>query len=316
MTGIANRGPRTAGAATPKGRIAVSIDMRDPRFRSIVAEDAEVERVAGGFDFTEGPVWHPQEKFLIFSDMPGDHMRRWSPAAAVSTFRKPCNMANGNAYDRSGRLVTCEHAASRVTRTEADGTIVALATHYEGKELNSPNDIVVRSDGTIFFTDPDFGRRPYYGVPRESELDFRGLYLIRPDGELRLLVDDFGQPNGLCLSLDESKLFVNDSPRRHIRMFDVDGDALSGGDVWAETGGVEGERTPDGMKIDSAGNLFCVGPGGIHVFDAGAVRLGVILVPENVANFAWGEDDLRSLLITASSSLYRVRLGVPGLPAF
>jgi len=294
----------------------MSIDMHDPRFGSIVARDAQVERLATGFDFTEGPVWHPHEKFLIFSDMPGDHMRRWTPAEGITTFRKPSNKANGNAYDRSGRLVTCEHASSRVTRTEADGTIVPLATHYEGKQLNSPNDVVVRSDGAIFFTDPEFGRRERFGVPRMSELDFRGLYLIKPDGELRLLADDFGQPNGLCFSLDEKRLFVNDSPHRHIRVFEVDGDALSGGKLWAETGGGEGERTPDGMKIDSAGNLFCVGPGGIHVFDAEARRGGVVLFPENVANFAWGEDDLKSLLVTASSSLYRVRVEIAGLPAF
>ncbi|HWT32062.1 MAG TPA: SMP-30/gluconolactonase/LRE family protein [Propylenella sp.] len=294
----------------------MSIDVRDPRFLSIVRDDTKVERLATGFDFTEGPVWHPHDKFLIFSDMPGDHMRRWTAAEGISTFRKPCNMANGNAYDRQGRLLTCEHASSRVSRTEPDGTIVALATHYRGKELNSPNDIVVRSDGTIFFTDPDFGRRAYYGVPRESQLGFRGLYMIRPNGELRLLVDDFGQPNGLCFSLDERRLFVNDSPRRHIRVFDVDDGGVSGGDLWAETGGAEGERTPDGMKIDSAGNLFCVGPGGIHVFDGDGERLGVILVRENVANFAWGEDDLKSLLITASKSLYSLRVEVSGLPAF
>jgi gluconolactonase len=174
----------------------------------------------------------------------------------------------------------------------------------------------VRRDGTIFFTDPDFGRRPRFGIPRQSELAFRGVYLIRPDGELRLLADDFDQPNGLCFSLDETKLFVNDTPRRHIRVFDVVGDALSGGEVWAELGGAEGDRTPDGMKVDSAGNLFCVGPGGIHVFGSEAKRLGIILVPENVANFAWGEDDLKSLLITASSSLYRIRVEAPGLPAF
>jgi gluconolactonase len=294
----------------------VNVDVRDPRLLSILKQDAELVRLATGFEFTEGPVWHPVEKFLIFSDMPGDHMRRWRPDEGISTFRKPCNMANGNAFDRQGRLVTCEHASSRVTRTERDETIVPLATHYNGKELNSPNDIVVRSDGTIFFTDPEFGRRPYYGVPRESELAFRGVYLIRPNGELKLLADDFGQPNGLCFSLDEKRLFVNDSPRRHIRVFDLSDDALSGGEVWAETGGAEGERTPDGMKVDSAGNLFCVGPGGIHVFDGSGQRLGVILVPENVANFTWGEDDLRSLLITASKSLYRIRVEVPGLPAF
>jgi gluconolactonase len=294
----------------------MSIDVRDPRFTSIVARDAEVERVATGFDFTEGPVWHPRDKYLVFSDMPGDHMRRWTPTEGISTFRKPCNMANGNAYDRTGRLVTCEHASSRVSRTEPDGSIVTLASHYRGKELNSPNDIVVRSDGAIFFSDPDFGRRQYFGVPREKDLDFQGLYVIRPDGELLLLADDFGQPNGLCFSLDEKKLYINDSPRRHIRVFDVDGEKVSGGEIWAELGGVEGERTPDGMKIDSQGNVFCVGPGGIHVFSTEAERLGVILIPENTANFAWGEDDLKSLLITASTSLYRVRVEVPGLPAF
>jgi gluconolactonase len=201
----------------------VSIDVHDVRLLSIVDRDAKVEQLATGFDFTEGPVWHPYEKFLIFSDMPNDHMRRWTPADGISTFRKPCNMANGNAYDRDGRLLTCEHASSRVTRTEKNGEIVPLATHYRGKQLNSPNDIVVRSDGAIFFSDPEFGRRPRFGVPRQSELDFRGLYMLRPEGELLLLADDFGQPNGLCFSLDESRLFVNDSPRRHIRVFEMQG---------------------------------------------------------------------------------------------
>jgi gluconolactonase len=295
----------------------VTIDVIDARFRDIVGEGAELEQLATGFEFTEGPVWHPEQEFLIFSDMPGDHMRRWTAAEGITTFRKPCNMANGNAYDRSGRLVTCEHASSRVTRTEHDGTIVPLATHYDGKQLNSPNDIVVRSDGTIIFTDPEFGRRPRFGIPRECELAFRGVYMLRPDSELRLLADDFGQPNGLCLSLDEKRLFVNDSPRRHIRVFDIEeNDTLTGGAVWAETGGGEGERTPDGMKFDSAGNLFCIAPGGIHAFDADGVRIGRILVPENVANLAWGDSDLRSIFITASSSLYRLRVNVAGLPAF
>ena len=293
------------------------LDPKDAQFADIFDADAEVDRLATGFIFTEGPVWHPHEKTLIFSDMPGDHMRRWTAADGITTFRQPCNMANGNAYDRQGRLVTCEHSSSRVTRTEHDGTIVPLATHWNGKELNSPNDIIVRSDGTIFFTDPDFGRRPHFGIPRECELSFRGVYLIRPDGELRLLADDFGQPNGLCFSLDEKRLFVNDSPRRHIRVFDIeDDDTLAGGHVWAETGGGEGERTPDGMKIDSESNLFCIGPGGIHVFDKMGARLGIILVPENVANLAWGDDDLRSIYITASTSLYRIRSRIPGLPAF
>ena len=294
----------------------MNIEVLDSRMTDVVGADAVVEKLATGFDFTEGPVWHPTGKFLIFSDMPGDHMRRWTQAEGITTFRKPCFMANGNAYDRTGRLVTCEHASSRVTRTEHDGSITVLASHWDGKELNSPNDIVVRSDGTIFFTDPDFGRRERFGIPRKSELPFRGVYLITPAGELKLLADDFDQPNGLCFSRDEKTLFVNDSPRRHIRAFAVAGDTVTGGAVWAETGGAPHERNPDGMKVDTAGNVFCVGPGGIVVFDDKAVRLGTILFPENVANCAWGEDGLQSLLVTATSSLYRVRVKIPGLPAF
>jgi gluconolactonase len=294
----------------------MSIDVRDPRFTSLVSKDAVLEQLGTGYEFTEGPVWHPREKHVIFSDMPGDHMRKWTAAEGITTFRQPCFKANGNTYDRQGRLVTCEHASSRVTRTEHDGTIVTLASHWQGKELNSPNDIVVRSDGGIFFSDPDFGRRPYFGVPREKELSFQGVYHLTKDGELILLADDFGQPNGLCFSLDEKTLYVNDSPRRHIRAFTVEGDRVKGGEVWAELGGGEGERTPDGMKIDSQGNVYCVGPGGIHVFSPQAERLGVILVPENTANFCWGEDDLKSLFITASKSLYRIRVEVPGLATF
>lgn len=293
------------------------LDVHDERLNEIVDHEAEVEKVATGFDFTEGPVWHPDDETLIFSDMPGDHMRRWSAKDGITTFRKPSNMANGNAYDRDGLLVTCEHASSRLTRTEVDGSITVLASHYEGRELNSPNDVVVKGDNSIYFSDPDFGRREYFGIPRDSELPFRGVYRLSPEGELSLLVDDFEQPNGLCFSLDEKHLFINDTPRRHIRIFDVaDDGSISGGEVWAELGGVEGDRTPDGMKVDSVGNLFCVGPRGVHVFDNNAKRLGVILVPENVANFAWGEGDLCSLFITASTSLYRVRVSIPGLRAF
>lgn len=294
----------------------MSIDVRDPRFTSLVSKDAVMEQLGTGFDFTEGPVWHPHEKHLIFSDMPGDHMRKWTAAEGITTFRKPCHMSNGNTYDRQGRLVTCEHASSTVTRTEADGTITTLASHWQGKELNSPNDIVVRSDGGIFFSDPDFGRRPYFGIPRDKELTFQGVYHLTAGGELLLLADDFGQPNGLCFSLDEKTLYINDSPRRHIRRFSVEGDRITGGEVWAELGGVEGERTPDGMKIDSLGNVYCVGPGGIHVFSPEAERLGVILVPENTANLCWGDDDLKSLFITASKSLYRIRTLIPGLATF
>ncbi len=170
----------------------MSAEIRDDLFRKVVGDDAAVEIVATGFDFTEGPIWNPIEKQLIFSDMPGNQMRRWSAEDGITTFRKPSHMANGNTYDRDGRMLTCEHATSRVTRTGGDRSITVLATHYQGKELNSPNDIVVKSDGSIYFTDPTYGRMPYYGVERAPELDFRGVYRMQEDGsELTLLVDDF-----------------------------------------------------------------------------------------------------------------------------
>jgi gluconolactonase len=275
------------------------------------------EKLGTGFLFTEGPVWHPSGKFLLFSDMPGDHLRRWSAADGITTFRKPCQMSNGLTYDRQGRLLTCEHAESRVTRTEVDGRVVALATHHDGKQLNSPNDIVCQSDGGIYFTDPPYGRAKFYGVERSQELAFQGVYRVGADPRhAQLLVDDFDRPNGLCFSLDERRLFINDTARKHIRVFEVTPTGtLIGGRLWAETKGDQ-PGAPDRMKIDSAGQIYCCGPGGIHVFDADGGPREVIEVPEYTANFAWGDDDYRSLFITASTSLYRLRRDVPGLPVY
>lgn len=290
----------------------ISLEQRDQRLAGIIASDAVAERVATGFLFTEGPVWHAAGQFLLFSDMPGDHLRRWSAVDGISTFRKPCNKSNGLTYDRQGRLLVCEHATSRVTRTEADGSSSVLATHWQGKELNSPNDIVVRSDGSIYFTDPTYGRMEGFGLKRDTELSFRGAYRIDADGGLNLVADDFDQPNGLCFSLDETRLFINDTSRGHIRVFDVKPDgALTAGAVWAETKG-PGKGAPDGMKLDAAGNLYSCGPGGIHVFAPDATCLGVIGLPEGTANFCWGDSDLRSLFVTASTSLYRIRMLQPG----
>jgi gluconolactonase len=277
----------------------------------------EFERLGTGFLFTEGPVWHPTDDFLLFSDMPGDHLRRWSERDGVTTFRKPCNMSNGLTYDRQGRLLVCEHRTSQVTRTEPGGEILPIATHYGGKQLNSPNDIVCRSDGSIYFSDPPYGRVEFYGVVREQELDFQGVFRVGPTPtEPVLLIDDFERPNGLCFSLDESRLFINDTARKHIRVFGVGGDgSLRNGRVWAETKG-DKPGAPDGMKIDSAGNVYCCGPGGIHVFDTAGSLREIIEVPERTANFAFGGDDLRSLFITASTSLYRTRVATPGWRVF
>ena len=295
----------------------MNVEIRDERFREVVGCDAPVEEVAAGFEFTEGAVWNHVEGHLIFSDIPGNLMRKWTAAEGIQVFRQPSNMANGNFYDRQGRLVTCEHATSRVTRTEHDGSVSVLATHYDGKELNSPNDLIVKSDESIYFSDPSFGRMEYYGVLRETELDVRGVYRLDPEScNSTLLVDDFDQPNGLTFSLDERQLFVNDTMRGHIRVFDVDADGgLSNGRVWAELTG-DRDGLADGMKIDSEGNLYTTGPGGVQVFASDATCLGVIYVPQGVANFTWGDADLRSLFINAGTSLYRTRVNVPGRKLF
>ena len=295
----------------------MSCEVRDPRFLDVVAEDLELETLADGFKFTEGPIWHPLEKHLTFSDIPANRMFRWRSEAGVETFRDPSNMTNGNTYDHQGRLLSCEHATSRVTRTEPDGSITVLASHYQGKELNSPNDIVVRKDGAIYFTDPSYGRAGGTGVVREPELDFRGLYRIEGDGGLTLLASDFDMPNGLAFTPDHQSLYVADTPRMHIRKFAIDeGGGLSGGEVFAESTG-KGAGAPDGLKTDSAGHVFCAGPGGVHVYhpDDGTC-LGVIKTPAFCANFAWGGDDLRTFFLTSSTCLYRTRSKVAGIALF
>ncbi len=292
----------------------VDLEVRDPRLVEIIAPDAVLEPLATGFQFLEGPVWLPDARALVFSDIPGDTMYRWDVAHGATVFRQPSHKANGNTLDRQGRLLTCEHETSRVVRQEPDGCLTVLASHYGGLELNSPNDLVVKSDGAIYFSDPNFGRRPTrYGAPRHQQVAFQAVFRLDLDtGALTLVADDFDQPNGLCFSRDETQLFVNDSPRGHIRVFAVLPDGgLRGGAVWAEVRGT-GPGVPDGMKLDAAGNLYCAGPGGIHVFDPHAVCLGVIRVPEQAANFCWGGDDWRDLFICASTTLWRVRVQVAG----
>jgi gluconolactonase len=286
-----------------------------PRFAYLVASEAELERIATGFRFVEGPVWHPERDTLYFSDIVGDTLYQWRAGEGTGVYRQPSHMANGNTLDLEGRLVTCEHATSRLTRTEHDGSVTVLASHYEGRELNSPNDVVVRRDGSIYFTDPTSGRSPIYGVPREPDLPFRGVYRVDPEsGSLTLLVADFSKPNGLCFSPDGRRLFVDDSDRDHIRVFDVDDDGtLAGGAVWAELPH-EGLGVADGMKADQEGHIYCCGRGGIHLFSPDGERLGMIQMPEHTTNLAWGDEDLRTLYITAHTSVYRLRVGVPGIP--
>lgn len=288
----------------------MSIDRRDPRLDGIVDASAERETVGTGFGFLEGPIWHPRGQHLTFSDIPGNRLHRYSRTGGFSVYREPSNMANGNTYDGEGRMLSCEHATSRVVR-ETDGTLEVLASHFQGQELNSPNDIVVSADGAIYFTDPTYGRQARHGVERPLQLGFQGVYRIDVDGTLTLLAGDFEQPNGLCLSLDGTELFVADTARRHVRRFEFAGDGLTGGEVFCES------PAPDGLKIDVQGNLYSGGPEGVYVYHhAGGALLGIVCTPEFCANFVWGDEDLRSLYLTASTCLYRVRVETPGLAAF
>jgi len=291
------------------------IEIRDPRFAELIDPEQDIDRLLTGFDFTEGPAWNPVDRSLIFSDILGNSIYCWSKTSGLQTLCRNSYMANGNCFDLQGRLVTCEHATSRVTRTDfaMDGELEVLASHYQGKQLNSPNDIVCKSDGALYFTDPNSGRSTGYGVPRAQELDFQGVYRLNPiDFCLTLLVDDFSKPNGLCFSPNEMNLFINDSNRDHIRIFDVERDGtLKNGRIWAELQ-PEGIGVADGMKVDQAGNVYCTGPGGIHVFDSGANYLGILYLPEQATNLTWGDSDLRSLYVTAVTSIYRLRTFVPG----
>ncbi len=264
------------------------------------------ERIAGGHQFTEGPAWHP-DGYLLYSDIPASRICFWT-GEGVKTYRQPSGNANGLVFDRQWRLVACEHGGRRVSRTEADWAVVALAERYQGKRLNSPNDVVVRSDGTIYFTDP-----PYGVEAKDRELDFQGVYRIAADGELAVTARDFDKPNGLAFSPDESLLYIDDSSRRHIRVFQVRRDgSVADGRVFAEMPS-PAPGSPDGMKVDVDGRLYVTGPEGLWVFDPNGARLGILDVPEKPSNCCWGDADRRTLFITARSSVYRVRMKVPGV---
>jgi gluconolactonase len=300
----------------------IDLDIRHPTFNQVVGISPQLEQLATGFAFTEGPAWHPYDRYLIFSDIICNTLYRWREGEGVSVFRRPSYLANGNTFDRQGRLLTCEHGTSRVSRQNHDGAVEVLVSHYEGRQLNSPNDIVVKGDGAIYFTDPNPGRGPRVGIPRPQELPFQGVYRLGEDGQLTLLVDDLPKPNGLCFSLEEQQLLVNDSERGCIYAYDLGPDGLAADPVlgseekiWAELAG-EGIGVADGMKFDRAGNLYCCGPGGIHLFDPEAIYLGLIRMPEQTANLAWGDEDLCSLYITATTSLYRLRVRMPGSRLF
>jgi gluconolactonase len=298
--------------------LSSDFDVIDPRFGSYVLHNAPVERLATGFRWTEGPVWFGDAGALLFSDIPNNRILRWIDDAGISVYRQPSAFANGNTRDREGRLITCSHGMRAVLRTELDGRITVLADRHEGARLNSPNDVIVRSDGTIWFSDPHYGiRMDYEGERAEQELPCN-LYCLDPaTGALRVAADDFAGPNGLAFSPDESTLYVADTgvafdagAVRHIRAFDVDAAGrLSRGRVFhAVSPGMA-----DGFRCDEDGNVWTSAADGVHCIAPDGTLLGKIRIPETVANLTFGGRLRSRLFVCASTSLYAVHLNRRGV---
>ncbi|XUW90375.1 SMP-30/gluconolactonase/LRE family protein [Burkholderia sp. M6-3] len=293
-------------------------EVHDPRFRLLLQPNASMDKLTGECLWAEGPVYFPATDLLIWSDIPNNRMLRWAPGMGVGVYRAPSNYSNGNTRDREGRLVSCEHGERRVTRTEHDGSITVIASHFEGKRLNSPNDVIVDSEGAIWFTDPDYGIiSDYEGYRADSEIGRCNVYRVSPgDTQVRLVSDDFVKPNGLAFSPDESKLYIADSAAshddnapRHIRVFDVASNgALRNGRVFVEMQ----SGVPDGMRVDEQGNVWTSAEDGVHCYAPDGALLGKILIPEVVANLTFGGPRRNRLFITATSSVYALHVGVRG----
>lgn len=290
----------------------------DPVFNSYVMFNAPVKQLATGFDWVEGPVWFGDAGCLLFSDIPNNRIMRWTPGTGITTYRQPSNYANGHTRDREGRLISCEHGGRRVTRTELDGAITVIADAYQGKPLNSPNDVVVKSDGTIWFTDPHYGiMTNYEGHKAEQELP---CYVYRVDpstGAITAVATDFACPNGLAFSPDESKLYIADTGKifdpaaeTHIRVFDVAADGgLTGGAVFHKVS----PGLADGFRLDTDGNIWTSAADGVHCINPSGALLGKILTPELVSNVCFGGRAKHQLFITATTSVYSVILNREGV---
>ena len=291
------------------------IEVASPDLASVVSPDAPVTELSSGYGGAdgpaEGPLWWSEGGYLLFSDIHNNRRMKWAEQEGASVFLEPTNRANGLTRDPSGRLLACEHLTRRVTRMEPDGSITVVASNYRGRRLNRPNDVIVSSRGDIYFTDPGF---PAPGM----DLDWNGVYHVTPDlGTITLIVWDFSRPNGLALSPDESVLYINDTRRRHIRAFDLEpnGMPLIATDrVFCDLGG-EREGNPDGMKVDTEGNVYCGGSGGIWVIDPAGKHLGIIVHGEaSTTNMAFGGSDWKTLYYTTRHTLGHVPVNVAGLP--
>jgi len=288
----------------------------DPRFNAFVLPNAPLVKLADGFAWLEGPVWFADRDALLVSDLPNDRIMRWTESGGMSVFRQPAGFANGHTRDREGRLIGCSHQHRCITRTELDGTITVLADRYRGKRLNSPNDVVARSDGTIWFSDPPYGiNTDYEGGKQTAELPPTVYRLDPRDGRLAIVADDFDGPNGLCFSPDERLLYVAESGKqfavdavRHIRVFDVAGDRLADGRVFHK---VE-PGFADGFRCDEDGNLWSSAADGVHCIDPTGALLGKILVPSAVANLTFGGRNRSRLFLCASHTLYAIYVNKRG----
>lgn len=288
----------------------------DPVFNTFVMGNAPVKQLATGFDWVEGPVWFGDANCLLFSDIPNNRIMRWSPTSGVSVYREPSNYTNGHTRDREGRLISCEHGGRRVTRTEYNGSITVIADSFEGKRLNSPNDVVVKSDGTIWFSDPHYGiMTNYEGFKSEQELPCN-VYRVDPStGSIEAILTDFNCPNGLAFNAEETRLYVADTGRmfsddpRHIRAFNVTGNGgLSGGEVFH----VIDPGASDGFRLDTDGNIWSSAADGVHCINPDGALLGKILTPELVSNVCFGGRAKHQLFITATTSVYSIILNREG----
>ncbi|MCM3879648.1 MAG: SMP-30/gluconolactonase/LRE family protein [Vicinamibacterales bacterium] len=302
----------------------MSIVRLDPALDALLPVDARVEKLAGGFAFTEGPIWRP-EGVLWFSDVIGNVTREWSPNGTVKELLRPGGYdghhlpaggfvgPNGATASTDGTVVMCQHGNRRVVRIDRNLRVSTVVDQFEGRKLNSPNDVVYRSDGSLYFTDPPYGL-PLADDDPSKELPFNGVFRLQ-DGKLTLLIDDMTRPNGLAFSPDEKTLYVANSDDKHRvwRRYDVSTDgSVRNGRVFADVTAAPDEGLPDGMKIDSQGNLWATGPGGVWIFTPEGKHLGTIKPPEQPANCAWGDADWKTLYITAVTGLYRVRTSVTG----
>jgi gluconolactonase len=305
---------------------AGTIERKDAAFDALVPPGARIDKLAGGFAFTEGPIWFKEERYLLFSDIPRNEIHKWTPDGKVVLFRKPSGYdlndapagafigSNGMTLDQQGRLIICEHGNGRVTRLEKDGALSVLADKWEGKRLNSPNDIVQKSNGDFYFTDPPYGL-PKLDQDPKKELDFNGVFRLS-NGKLHLLYKGVARPNGLAFSPDEKYMYLNNSePHNKICLrFEVQPDgSLANEKVFFDLTADTSDGVPDGMKIDQKGNVYSTGPSGIWIFSPDGKHLGTIKPPEVPANLHWGDADSKTLYITARTGLYRIKLSIAGI---